>query len=176
MTRSDAMQRQQRPRSFLPDGAAPAAALFLFVLVFGLGLGSIGVLAKMREERLALLTAGGERVVTIEVAATPEEQSYGLMFRTELADTRGMLFPHEQAREVNMWMRNTYISLDMVFIRADGIVHRIEARTEPLSERIIASQGDVTAVLELAGGAAERLGLKAGDRVVYPPTFPAPKW
>jgi hypothetical protein len=55
----------------------------------------------------------------------------------------------------------------MVFIKADGTVHRIEARTEPLSDRVIASQGDVTAVLELAGGAAERLGIKAGDKVRY---------
>ncbi len=67
-----------------------------------------------------------------------------------------------------MWMRNTYIPLDMVFIRPDGVIHRIEARTEPMSERIINSDGPVSAVLELAGGAAERLGIKAGDRVRYP--------
>lgn len=66
-----------------------------------------------------------------------------------------------------MWMRNTYVSLDMVFIRADGVVHRIEANTEPLSERIIASQGPVTAVLELAAGSAEKLKLKLGDRVLH---------
>ena len=79
-----------------------------------------------------------------------------------------MLFPYSEAREITMWMRNTYIPLDMVFIRADGIIHRIEVRAEPMSERIIASQGEVSAVLELAGGAAERLGLKAGDRVRHP--------
>jgi uncharacterized membrane protein (UPF0127 family) len=56
----------------------------------------------------------------------------------------------------------------MVFIRANGIVHRIEARTEPLSEAIVASRGAVVACLELAGGAAERLGLKPGDRVAHP--------
>ena len=67
-----------------------------------------------------------------------------------------------------MWMRNTYIPLDMVFIRADGVVHRIEAWTEPLSDDIISSHGEVSACLELAGGAAERLGLKPGDRVAYP--------
>ncbi len=132
------------------------------------------MLAKMREERLTLQTSGGERVITIEVAETPEEQAYGLMFRTSLDDARGMLFPHAEARELNMWMRNTYIPLDMVFIRADGVVQRIEARTEPLSERVIASEGPAKAVLELNGGAAERMGLKAGDRVVYPPMFPKP--
>jgi len=79
-------------------------------------------------------------------------------------DTSGMLFFYETPQEITMWMRNTYIPLDMVFIRADGTVHRIEAMTEPLSERIIGSGGDVVACLELAGGAAQRLGLKPGDR------------
>jgi uncharacterized membrane protein (UPF0127 family) len=67
-----------------------------------------------------------------------------------------------------MWMKNTYLSLDMVFIRADGVVHRIEAYTEPRSETIIPSNGAVTAVLELIGGDAARLGLKPGDRIVHP--------
>ena len=67
-----------------------------------------------------------------------------------------------------MWMRNTYISLDMLFIRADGVIHRIEANTEPFSERVIASRGPVAAVLELKGGSAARLGLKPGDRVRHP--------
>jgi uncharacterized membrane protein (UPF0127 family) len=67
-----------------------------------------------------------------------------------------------------MWMHNTYIPLDMVFIRADGTVHRIESRAEPLSDHIIRSDGQVSAVLELPGGAAERLGLKPGDRVRHP--------
>ena len=128
--------------------------------------------AKMRQDRLTLVTAGGERQIAVEVAETPEEQAMGLMFRTALDDGQGMLFAHPVARELNMWMRNTYIPLDMVFIRADGIVHRIEVRTEPMSERIIASEGDVLAVLELAGGAAQRLGLKVGDRVRYGSMFP----
>jgi uncharacterized membrane protein (UPF0127 family) len=89
------------------------------------------------------------------------------MFRTSLAEKTGMLFFYPRPQEITMWMRNTYIPLDMVFIRADGVVHRIAARTEPLSEEIIASQGAVTACLELAGGEAERLGLKAGDRVEH---------
>jgi uncharacterized membrane protein (UPF0127 family) len=66
-----------------------------------------------------------------------------------------------------MWVRNTYIPLDMVFIRADGVVHRIEVKAEPLNERIIASQGAVSGVLELAGGVAQKLGLKPGDKVLH---------
>ena len=122
----------------------------------------------MRNEKLMLITAAGDRPIAIEVAETPEEKALGLMFRTSLADNAGMLFPYLPAQEIGMWMRNTYISLDMVFIRADGVVHRIEAMTEPLSERVISSNGDVTAVLELVAGAAARLGLKPGDRVVHP--------
>jgi uncharacterized membrane protein (UPF0127 family) len=127
-----------------------------------------------REERLELVTATGVHALDVEVAATPEKQALGLMFRTSLPDSKGMLFQHGTPHELTMWMRNTYIPLDMVFIRADGTVHRIEARTEPLSERIIASEGPVTAVLEIAGGAAERLGLKPGDKVRHPSFGTAP--
>lgn len=122
----------------------------------------------MRTDQLTLITASGRHVIEVEVAETPEQKSYGLMFRTSLPDNRGMLFPYPEAQELSMWMRNTYIALDMVFIRSDGVIHRIEARTEPLSERVITSHGPVTAVLELAGGAAGRLGLKPGDRVEHP--------
>ena len=129
----------------------------------------------MRREVLTLVTAAGERPIDIEVATTSDEKSMGLMFRTSLADNQGMLFPYERPHEITMWMKNTYISLDMVFIRLDGTVHRIAVRTEPLSEAIVASGGDVTAVLELAGGAAERLGLKVGDRVKHPHFKPPAK-
>lgn len=121
----------------------------------------------MREDRLTLVTATGRHDIVIEVAETAQQKTLGLMFRTNLPEDRGMLFPYGKAQEITMWMRNTYIPLDMVFIRADGVVHRIEARTEPLSERIIASSGPVAAVLELAGGVAAKLGLKPGDKVEH---------
>ena len=121
----------------------------------------------MRREMLTLVTATGELKIDIEVARTGDEQARGLMFRTSLPDTSGMLFPYAPPRELTMWMKNTYIPLDMVFIRQDGVIHRIEVRTEPLSETVISSGGPMAAVLELAGGAAERLGLKPGDRVVH---------
>jgi uncharacterized membrane protein (UPF0127 family) len=124
--------------------------------------------ARDRTERLELVTSSGVHPIDIEIAATPEQQGLGLMFRTSLADTQGMLFPHSEPQELSMWMKNTYIPLDMVFIRADGTVHRIETRAEPLSERVISSDGPVSAVLELAGGAAERFGLKPGDKVRHP--------
>ena len=124
--------------------------------------------AKMRQDRLTVVTATGKYPIDVEIAETADEKALGLMFRTSLADGHGMLFPHGTPQELTMWMRNTYISLDMVFLRADGTVHRVEERTEPLSDRIIGSQGPVTAVLELAGGWARRHGLKPGDRVHHP--------
>ncbi len=120
------------------------------------------------ESRLELVTASGVHVFDVEIAATPEKQALGLMFRTSLPETKGMLFPHEVPREVTMWMRNTYIPLDMVFIRADGTVHRVEKRTEPMSERVISSDGPVAAVLEIAAGTADKLGIKPGDKVRHP--------
>lgn len=123
--------------------------------------------AKMRRENLTIVTANGAHEISIEVAETPEEKSVGLMFRRSVPEGTGMLFPYPVAQEVTMWMRNTYVPLDMVFIRADGVIHRIAERTEPFSERTIASNGSVTAVLELAGGAASRLGLKPGDKVIH---------
>ena len=154
--------------------AALWAAPFLVVLAL-LAAGLLHPAQAMRLETLKLITARGAQVIDIEVTETPAEKAQGLMFRTRLPDSGGMLFFYETPQEITMWMRNTYIPLDMVFIRADGIVHRIEARTEPLSENIVASKGDVTACLELAGGAAERLGLKPGDRVEHRYFKPAAK-
>lgn len=149
------------------SGAVHWAAL-LFVAAL-LAAAAMPADAKVRVDKLWLVPASGQEVpIDIEVAEDPQEKAMGLMFRTELADNRGMLFPYSEARELSMWMRNTYIPLDMLFIRPDGVIHRIEVRAEPMSERIISSQGEVSAVLELPGGATERLGIKAGDRVRHP--------
>jgi uncharacterized membrane protein (UPF0127 family) len=149
------------------SGAVHWAAL-LFVAAL-LAAAAMPADAKVRVDKLWLVPASGQEVpIDIEVAEDPQEKAMGLMFRTELADNRGMLFPYSEARELSMWMRNTYIPLDMLFIRPDGVIHRIEVRAEPMSERIISSQGNVSAVLELPGGATERLGIKAGDRVRHP--------
>jgi uncharacterized membrane protein (UPF0127 family) len=147
--------------------AARWAALFVAMAWLGAFLCPPTADARMRKDTLTLVTKKGERVITIEVAESEQQKALGLMYRTSLADDAGMLFPYDRPQELTMWMKNTYIPLDMVFIRADGIVHRIEARTEPFSERTISSNGPVTAVLELAGGAAARIGLEPGDRVVY---------
>jgi len=152
----------------ITSGAALWAAP-LFVVAALLVVLAGPVWARMRVDKLWLVTAAGQETpIDVEMAVDPKEKELGLMFRTELADTRGMLFPYGAPQEVTMWMHNTYIPLDMVFIRADGTVHRIERAAEPLSDRIISSEGPVSAVLEMAGGATERIGLKPGDRVRHP--------
>jgi uncharacterized protein len=122
----------------------------------------------MPESRLIVEATSGRFAFDVELALTPEHQARGLMFRTELAADRGMLFDFGEQRPVSMWMRNTYIPLDMLFIESDGRIARIAARTVPLSEQTIASGVPVRAVLELRGGVTDLLGIREGDRVLHP--------
>jgi uncharacterized membrane protein (UPF0127 family) len=117
---------------------------------------------------LVLKTDSGEHRYTVEVARSNGERALGLMFRRALPETRGMLFLYDPPQRVSMWMRNTIIPLDMVFISADGQVHRIEANTEPFSTDVIPSGGEVIGVLELNAGETAKIGLKPGDPVIYP--------
>jgi uncharacterized protein len=152
----------------LSSRAAHRAALICCVLLAAIGHAPTASIAAMKTDQLVVVTAAGERTITIELAQTPEEMALGLMYRTSMAEGQGMLFPSPTEREVSMWMRNTYIPLDMIFIRSDGTIHRIEPMTQPLSEAIISSNGPVLAVLEVAGGGAARLGIKPGDQVRHP--------
>ncbi len=149
--------------------AATLAALFLFAMPLPTMISPTPTLAQkaMRQETLKIVTSSGTHSFDIEVAETDEEKARGLMFRRTLAPNAGMLFPYEPAQEITMWMKNTYISLDMVFIRADGTVLRVATGTEPFSEKVIASGGDALAVLELIAGTAARIGVKPGDRVEH---------
>ena len=101
------------------------------------------------------------------VADTPERASQGLMFVSDLPETMGMVFPVEPPRLENMWMKNTYVELDMLFIDAHGRVAKIIQRAAPLSLQTLSSDAPVSAVLELKGGQAAKLGLHAGDAVLW---------
>jgi uncharacterized membrane protein (UPF0127 family) len=119
-------------------------------------------------ETLVLKTATGDHNFNIEVATTDQERALGLMFRRSLPENSGMLFLYDPPQPATMWMKNTLIPLDMVFISAEGKVHRIESHTEPFSTAVIDSDGDVVGVLELNAGEADKIGLKRGDKVIYP--------
>jgi len=101
----------------------------------------------------------------VELATTDAERERGLMFRKELPDGQGMLFDFQRDQPVAFWMHNTYLSLDMMFIRSDGRIMRIEEDAKPESDDLIPSGSPVRAVLEVIGGSSRRLGIKPGDRV-----------
>jgi uncharacterized protein len=118
-------------------------------------------------ELLTIVTASGRHAFQVEVMRTPDQRAKGLMFRNYMPADRGMLFDFERTEPVAMWMQNTYIPLDMLFIRTDGSIARIASGTEPLSTRTIPSGEPVLGVLELNAGAAEKIGAKAGDRIEH---------
>ena len=119
-------------------------------------------------ESLEMVTASGRHAFSVEVMRSDAEREKGLMFRRFLPADRGMLFDFKTEQTVMMWMKNTYIPLDMVFITRTGTVSHIASNTEPMSERIIASGPPAYAVLEVNAGTAARIGLKDGDRVLHP--------
>ena len=117
-------------------------------------------------EPLEIISSNGRHAFSVEVMRTDAERAKGLMFRRFLPADRGMLFDFKTEQPVMMWMKNTYIPLDMVFISRNGTVTHVAENAEPLSERIISSNGAAFAVLEINGGAAARLGIKQGDHVL----------
>lgn len=122
----------------------------------------------LKTEDVAVVTAKGEKhVFDAEIARSPNELAYGLMNRTGMAKDHGMLFVFRDEAERSFWMKNTLIPLDIIFIRSDGVIHRIHASAIPHDLTPIFSQGPVMAVLELNGGRAADLGIKAGDRVIH---------
>jgi uncharacterized membrane protein (UPF0127 family) len=135
--------------------------------------GAAPVLGQTPEDASALssltIESGAERFdFQVELAATPEARGRGLMFRRSLPAEHGMLFDFGEPRPVAMWMRNTFISLDMLFIDQKGQITKIVPNTVPFSEEVIASDGPVRAVLELRGGVTAAKGIDPGDRIVHP--------
>lgn len=114
------------------------------------------------------VTSGGKvHNFRVELARTPQEQAKGLMFRTQMGADEGMIFPFDPPRGASFWMRNTVISLDLIFVGRDGRISNIAANAVPYDETPLYSSGDAKAVLELNGGRAAQLGIKPGDRVEW---------
>jgi len=129
---------------------------------------SVGPTRPAGQQTIEIATRSGVHSFAVEIADNEAEREKGLMYRKELPEGRGMLFDFHRDQEVSFWMQNTYISLDMIFIRGDGQILRIAENTEPLSTRLIPSGGPVRAVLEVIGGTARKLGIAPGDRVASP--------
>jgi hypothetical protein len=140
----------------------PLAAALALCAFGGLGARAASI------QPLEIVTRNGVQVFAVEMATTEEEKTTGLMYRKELPDGKGMLFDFTPEQEVSMWMKNTFISLDMIFIRADGRILRIAENTEPQSTKIISSGGPAKGVLEVIAGTAKKYGIQPGDRIGHP--------
>ena len=159
-------------RAPVPAGRPRRPGILLGVLLVLVGGGALGQptsgAADLAWEPLEIQTASGRHRFEVEVADTPAERRQGLKYRRSLAADRGMLFDFRRGRRVAMWMADTYLPLDMVFIDARGCITRIVTETTPLSRQPIPSGGPIRAVLELAGGQASERGIEVGDRVTHP--------
>jgi hypothetical protein len=136
--------------------------------IFGLLIAASVSATAAEVQPLEIVTKSGVHVFSVEIAKTEEERATGLMYRKELAEGRGMLFDFSPEQQVSMWMKNTFIPLDMIFIRSDGRILRIAENTVPQSEKIIPSGGLAKGVLEVIGGTAKKYGIQPGDRVAHP--------
>lgn len=145
----------------------PLVALFGLLAVGAASAQSL--LARFESDSLIIVTDAGRQTFNVELALTPEQRGQGLMYRREMANDAGMLFDFgPRYGRSSMWMKNTYIPLDMLFITSDGEVESIAERTTPHSLEAVSSRGPVRYVLELNGGTAARLGIRPGDRVELP--------
>lgn len=156
--------RPVRSRAFLQVLAALALAA---PLALPAGPPAVAEEAGARTEPLAIASGSGRHAFEVEVMRTEAQRSRGLMYRKSMAADHGMLFNFDAPQPINMWMKNTYLPLDMVFIRSDGTIARIAPDTEPLSTKIISSNEPVLGVLELNAGTAAKLGIRPGDRVQH---------
>ncbi len=136
------------------------------LVLFGL-LVAAGPVRPAEQQTLEIASKTGVHVFSVEIVDNDADRAKGLMFRKELPEGKGMLFDFHRDQEVSFWMQNTYIPLDMLFIRGDGRILRIAENAEPLSTRMIHSGGPVRAVLEVIGGTARKLGIAPGDRVAH---------
>jgi uncharacterized membrane protein (UPF0127 family) len=148
----------------LPGRLARVLIAFLAIAVVSVAAASI----TFEEAPLTIDAESGQFEFQVEMAVSPEQRGMGLMFREDLAEDHGMLFDFGKPQRASMWMRNTYVPLDMLFIGTDGRITQIAADTRPLSDAVIASREPVRAVLELRAGVTARLGIRPGDRVVHP--------
>jgi uncharacterized membrane protein (UPF0127 family) len=140
----------------------------LLLLAGSAGIGAEEPIVFERGELLIETASGQSYRFDVEIAATSEQRGQGLMFRESMAEDSGMLFIYAAEQPIRMWMRNTLIPLDMLFIARDGHIVNIAERTEPLSEAVIASVEPALGVVELNAGTAHRLGIRPGDRVRHP--------
>ena len=144
--------------------------IYMFLgLVFSLVLATslANAQATFPKDELSIKTSDATYDFDIELAVDDSHRQYGLMFRTELPEMNGMLFIYDEERDLAMWMKNTFIPLDILFADEDGIIINIAKSTQPRSLDRISSKGRAKAVLELNGGLTDKLGIMVGDVIIH---------
>jgi uncharacterized membrane protein (UPF0127 family) len=144
--------------------AFPWASIVALIVFFGASVAN----GEDVLQQLEIVTSSGAHMFHVEIADTPSARAKGLMHRRAMPQDQGMLFNFKMDTPVTMWMKNTYIPLDMVFVSRYGIVTNVAADAKPMSEAIISSDGPAYAVIELNAGVASGIGLKVGDEVRHP--------
>ena len=144
-----------------------ALAWLLIVLVAPVATGTADGSDRLPVEQVVVTTAQGDISFDAEIAITDETRSRGLMFRRSMGEREAMLFYWDSPEPISMWMRNTYISLDMLFADAEGVVVHVAADTVPHSLDVISAGREVSAVMEVVAGTAARLGIKPGSRLKH---------
>jgi len=144
----------------------------IFICALVLVSPAVSLAANLPHDVLLVETASSQYRFDVEIADDAAERAEGLMYRKTLAENAGMLFLYPQPQPVQFWMKNTVLSLDIVFVRADGTIARIAADTTPMSEDLIPSGEPVRAVLEVKAGTMRELGVKVGDRLRNATYFP----
>ena len=140
----------------------------IVLILWGLSFGA-EAMVQFDVDHLTLVDHDGHRhEMTVEVASTPDQLTQGLMFRRQMAADAGMIFDFHELKAVSMWMKNTFIPLDMIFVDDQGRITGVVERAVPQSLDIISSPGKARAVIEVNGGATQSMGIKAGDHVLFP--------
>lgn len=150
---------------------SPLRGVFAITMVF-LGVVSMGTALlggyDLADEPLSIETATGPHEFLVEVARSPAMQARGLMYRTSMSPSHGMLFVFRQEGPLLMWMKNTVLPLDMIFLSRTGTVVDIHEHAVPFSEQVISSSVAAKAVLEVYAGTAARIGVRRGALVRHP--------
>ncbi len=153
-------------RNYAPQRIA--TAFFSLVCLIGVVFTFPATADPLAVEQLQIVTATGTHHLSVEVARTDEETEKGLMFRRSLPENGGMLFDLQQDQEVSMWMKNTFIPLDMLFVSHDGRIVSLALDAQPMSEALISSRALAAAVIELNAGMVKKLAVEVGDFVRHP--------
>jgi hypothetical protein len=148
-------------------GGCHSAVRRLAAILLVIGFAILGAIASGQagDDTIKIVSRSGAHAFSVELATNELERERGLMFRKELPEGYGMLFDFHTDQTANFWMRNTYIPLDIIFIKSDGHILHIAENAKPMSDDLIPSGGPIRAVLEVIGGTARKLGIAPGDTV-----------